>query len=67
MQMAISAYKTQKIKLKLKAAKVFSISKATLYHQLKGIKAYIETHANSYKLTAIKEEVLIKRVLDADK
>lgn len=30
--MAISAYKIQKIKLKLKAAEVFSISKATLYY-----------------------------------
>lgn len=65
--MAISAYKTQKIKLKLKAAEVFSISKATLYYQLKGIKARVETCANSYKLTAIEEEVLVKRVLDIDK
>lgn len=67
MQMAISAYKTQKIKSKLKAAEVFSISKATLHHQLKGTKAHVETCANGYKLTAIKEEVLIKRVLDVDK
>lgn len=67
MQIAISAYKIQKIKSKLKAAEVFSVSKATLHYQLKGTKARIKTHTNGHKLTAIKEEVLIKRVLDADK
>jgi hypothetical protein len=67
MQMAISAYKTQKIKSKLKAAEVFGVSEATLRRRLKGTKARVETRANGHKLTAIEEEVLVKRLLDADK
>jgi hypothetical protein len=54
MQMAISTYKNNKIKLKLKAAEVFRVPKSTLYEQLSGVKPYIETRANSYRIIVIK-------------
>jgi hypothetical protein len=51
----------------LKAAEVFGVSEATLRRRLKGTKVRVETRANGHQLTAIEEEVLVKRVLDADK
>jgi hypothetical protein len=56
MQMAISAYKKGQFK-----------SKQPLLNRLRGIKPRAETRANSHKLTALEEEVLAKRLLDADR
>jgi hypothetical protein len=43
------------------------VSRETLRDRLRGIKPRAETRANSHKLTAFKEEVLAKRLLDADR
>lgn len=67
MQMAVSAIKNKKIKLKQEAASIFSVSEATLHSQLRGIKPQSETRANSHTLTAIEEETLLKQVLNAGK
>jgi hypothetical protein len=67
MQMAISAYKKGQFKLKAAAARVFRVSRETLYNQLCRIKPHAETHANSHKLTAFEEEVLAKHLLDANR
>ena len=67
MQMAISAYKNQKIKSKSKAAEIFGVPKSTLCKQLSGVKPHIETHVNSHRITVIEEKSLIKHLLDADK
>jgi hypothetical protein len=67
MQMAIAAYKTKKIPSKSRAATVYRVSKATLLNRLKGIQPRSETRANGHKLTVFEEEVLAKRLLDADK
>jgi hypothetical protein len=67
MQMAISAYKKKKIKSKQKAAEVFGVSWTTLCACLDGRKSCSETCANGHKLTKIKEDVLVKKLLDADK
>jgi hypothetical protein len=67
MQMAIAAYKKQKIKSKLQAASVFEVSRTTLRARLEGRKPRSETRANSHKLTISEEEALIKKLLDADK
>ena len=66
-QMDISAYKTQKIKSKLEAAETFGISEATLRRRLGRMKPRAGTRANSHKLTAFEEDVLVKRLRDADK
>lgn len=63
MQMAISAYKKGQFKSKAAAAKVFGVSRETLRDRLRGIKP----RANSHKLTALEEEALAKRLLDADR
>jgi hypothetical protein len=67
MQMAISAYKNQKIKSKLKATEIFRVPKSTLCEQLSRVKPYTEICANSYRITVIEEKSLIKHLLDADK
>jgi helix-turn-helix, Psq domain. len=63
MQMAISAYKNQQIKSKLKAAQIFGVPESTLRERLAGIQPRSETRANSHKLTAFEEEVLVKRLI----
>jgi hypothetical protein len=67
MQMAITAWKQQKVKSKLKAAQIFSVPESSLRKRLSGVKSRTETCANSHKLTATEEETLVKRLLDADK
>ena len=67
MQMAISIYKKKKIKSKQKAAEVLRVSQTILCTCLDRQKLYLEIHANSYKLTKIKEDILIKKLLDTDK
>jgi hypothetical protein len=67
MQMAITAWKQQKVKSKLKAAQIFSVPESSLRKRLSGVKPRTETRANSHKLTATEEETLVKRLLDADK
>jgi hypothetical protein len=67
MQMAITAWKQQKVKSKLKAAQIFGVSKSSLRKRLSRVKPQSETHVNGHKLTATKEESLVKRLLDADK
>ena len=67
MQMAISAYKSEKFKSKLKAAEIFGVSEATLRRRLKGRKSRAETRANGHRLSTLEEEVLVKRLLYVDK
>jgi hypothetical protein len=67
MQMAITAWKQQKVKSKLKAAQIFGVSESSLRKRLSGVKPRSETRANGHKLTATEEESLVKRLLDADK
>jgi hypothetical protein len=66
-QMAIAAIKNKKIKSVLSAAETFSVPEPTLRARLNGRKPRSETRANGHKLTALEEEVLTKRLLDADK
>jgi DDE superfamily endonuclease/Tc5 transposase-like DNA-binding protein/Psq-like protein len=65
--MAISAYRSKKIRSKSRASAIFGVPKSTLLDRLKGINPRSETRANGHKLTVIEEEVLVKQVLDADK
>lgn len=67
MKMAITAWKDKKVRSKLKAAKIFSVPESTLRERLASIKPQSETRTNGHKLTAIEEESLVKRLLDADK
>ena len=66
-QMAIAAYKSQKVKSILCAAEIYGVSEPTLRARIKGRKPRSETRANSHKLTTLEEDVLAKRLLDADK
>ncbi|KKA21789.1 hypothetical protein T310_4188 [Rasamsonia emersonii CBS 393.64] len=66
-QMAIAAYKNQKVKSILKAAEIFGVPEATLRARLKGRQPRAETRANGHRLKAIEEETLIQRLLEADK
>ena len=66
-QMAIAAYKNQKVKSVLHAAQIYEVPEPTLHARIKGRKPRSETRANSHKLTVIEEDVLVKRLLDADK
>jgi hypothetical protein len=66
LQMAMQAYKDQKIKSILKAAKVYAVPEKTLHARLKGRKPRAEIRANSHKLTEFEEELLLKRLLDTD-
>jgi hypothetical protein len=51
----------------LKAAQIYGVPETTLCERLTGIKLRSETRANGHKLTTIKEESLIKILLDVDK
>jgi len=66
-QMAIAAYKNQKVKLILKAAEIFGMSEAILCAHLKERQPYAETCANSHRLKTIEEETLIQQLLETDK
>jgi len=66
-QMAIEAYKNKKFRSKSRASAVFNVPKSTFLDWLKGINPRSETRANGHKLTVLEEEVLVKKLLDADK
>ncbi|RJE26016.1 hypothetical protein PHISCL_01618 [Aspergillus sclerotialis] len=66
-QMAISAYKSKKVKSKSRAAAIFGVPKSTFIDRLNGIQPRSEARASGHKLTTIEEESLVKRLLDADK
>jgi hypothetical protein len=66
-QMAITAYKDQKIKSKKRAAAVYGVSETTLRARLNGRKPRNETRANCHKLVEFEERTLIKHLLDADR
>jgi hypothetical protein len=66
MQMAVSAYRKRTIESEFQAAGVFEVSRTTLPARLKGRKSCSETRADGHKLT-ICEEVLVKKLFDADK
>jgi predicted HTH domain antitoxin len=66
-QIAISAIQNKKVCLNRRAASIFKVPKPTLRAHLKGRKLRSETRTNSHKLTELEEEVLAKRLLDADK
>lgn len=57
----------QKVQSKLKAAQIYGVSESSLRKRLNGIKPRTETRANGHKLTEYEEEVLVKRLLYADK
>ena len=65
--MAIAAYKNQKVKSVLHAAQIYEVPEPTLRARIKGRKPRSEARANSHKLTVIEKDVLVKRLLDADK
>lgn len=65
--MAISAYQRGQIKSILRAAQVFAIPENTLRDRLHGSKSRAERRANGHWLTESEEELLLKRLLDADK
>lgn len=67
MQMAISSYKKKQFQSIAAAAEVFGVPKETLRDRLHGVKPHTEARANGHRLTALKEEVLAKRLMDADK
>jgi hypothetical protein len=67
MQMAIAAYKSKKGQSKSRAAAIFGVPKSTFLDRLKGINPRSETRASGHKLIVIKEDVLVKRLLDTDK
>jgi hypothetical protein len=67
MQMAISAYQKKQFRSKIAAARIFGVSRETFRDRLRGVKSRTETRANCHKLTAREEDVLAKRLLDADK
>jgi hypothetical protein len=62
-QMAISAFKNKKIKSRLKASETFNVPETTLRRRLNGSKS----RANGHKLNQFEEEVLEKKILEADK
>jgi hypothetical protein len=66
-QMAVSAFKNEKIKSRLKAAETFNVPETTLRRRLNGSKSRAETRANGHKLNQFEEEVLEKKLLEADK
>jgi predicted HTH domain antitoxin len=65
-QMAISAYRSNQIRSQIKAAEIFGVPRLIFQERLRGIKSRSETRANGYKLTEFEEELLLKRLLDAD-
>ena len=65
--MAISVYNKKKIKSKQKAAEVFRVSQTILCTCLDRRKSCSEIYTNSYKLINIKEDILVKKLLDIDK
>jgi hypothetical protein len=65
--MAIAAYKSKKVQSKSRAAAIFGVPKSTFLDRLKGINPQSETRASGHKLIVIEEDVLVKRLLDADK
>jgi hypothetical protein len=65
-QMAISAYQKGEIKSIKRAVALFAVPESTLRDRLHGVKSRSETRANSHKLTEFEEELLLKRLLDAD-
>jgi len=66
-QMAIAAYKNQKVRSILKTTEIFGVPEATLYACLKERQPHAETCANGYRLKAIEEETLIQQLLETDK
>ncbi len=48
------------------AARFYNIPRTTLSARIKGRSIYIDAMANSRKLTALKEEVVVQKVLNLD-
>ena len=65
--MAIAAYKNQKVKSILHAAEIYEVPEPSLRARIKGRKPRSETRTNSHKLSVLEEDVLAKRLVDADK
>ncbi|KKA22392.1 hypothetical protein T310_3598 [Rasamsonia emersonii CBS 393.64] len=64
---AISAYKKKQIPSIKETAHLFGVPYTTLQSRLKGRPARVNLRANSHKLTANEEEMLVKWILDLDK
>ena len=65
-QMAISAYQKGQVKSIKRAVALFAVPESTVRDRLHSTKSRSETRANSHKLTESEEELLLKRLLDAD-
>ncbi|EAU29721.1 conserved hypothetical protein [Aspergillus terreus NIH2624] len=65
-QMAISAYQKGQVKSIKRAVALFAVPESTVRDRLHGAKSRSETRANGHKLTEFEEELLLKRLLDAD-
>ena len=66
-QITVSVFKLKKIRLKTRTADLFSVLKTILLRRLNKIKSRLEIRANGYKLTEIKEQLLLKQLLDINK
>jgi predicted HTH domain antitoxin len=64
--LAVKAIQNGQIKSVREAARIFEVPRSTLQDRLNGIKFRKETRANSYKLTPIEEESLVKWILSLD-
>ncbi|SRR6266566_5598218 len=49
-----------------KAIRLYNIFRTTLTHYINGRSTYIDIIANSRKLTALEEEVVVRKILDLD-
>jgi hypothetical protein len=56
---------SRKISIRV-AAKLYNIPKSTLFNKMAGRTPRSEIKANYYKLTEIKEEVIVRYILDLD-
>jgi hypothetical protein len=61
--LAISALEKQKICNICEAARFYNVSRTTLQRRLNGTASRAETRANSYKMTQIEEESLVRWIL----
>jgi AraC-like DNA-binding protein len=64
--LAIQAIKNKEISSLRDAARRFNVPEPTLCRRLRGTTSRAESRANSYKLTQIEEELLLKRIISID-
>jgi hypothetical protein len=64
--LAIQAIKNKEISSLRDAVRRFNVPEPTLRRRLRGTISRAESRANSYKLTQIEEELLLKRIISMD-